>query len=324
MRFLITGIGGFAGRHLASLLVAAGHDVHGSVHRPEGRGAPIALPDGRGALDEKRVHVVDVTDAEAVDGLVRSVQADGIFHLAGLSFVPDSHADPTVALRTNLLGAVHLFAAVRRHRPACRVVSVGSADAYGLVGTEDIPITESCPFRPLSPYGASKAAVDLIAFQWARGYGLDIVRMRPFNHTGPGQRRDFVCPDFASQVVAIERGLKAPVIEVGNLDVVRDFSDVRDVVQGYLAAWERGTSGEAYNVCSGVGRSVREVLETMIDVAGIEVRLVVSPERVRPVDVPVVIGSAERLRSETSWRPRHDWRQTLADVLVDRRRQEEG
>jgi GDP-4-dehydro-6-deoxy-D-mannose reductase len=317
VRFLITGIGGFAGRHLAASLLARGHEVHGTLHRP--RATLAGLP-----LEAANLHVTDVTDAQAVDGLVASVLPDGVFHLAGLSFPPASHADPTAVLQTNVLGALHVFAAVRRHRPACRILSVGSADAYGLVDPASIPITESCPFRPLSPYGASKAAMDLVAFQWARGYGLDIVRVRPFNHTGPGQGGYFVCPDFARQVVAIERGLSTPVVEVGNLDVVRDFSDVRDVVEAYVALWERGESGEAYNVASGVGRSVREVLGLFLELAGVRAEVRTTPERARATDVPTVFGSAEKLRARTGWSPRYEWRRTLSDVLADWRQRQEG
>jgi GDP-4-dehydro-6-deoxy-D-mannose reductase len=316
VRFLITGMGGFAGRYLAALLLDRGHDVHGTVHRPV-TGGFLA---GTARLDEDHVHVADVTDARAVDRLVEHVAPEGIFHLAGVSFVPDSHADPTAVLRVNVLGSVHVFAAVRRHRPVCRILSVGSADAYGLVDPASLPLTETCAFRPLSPYGASKAAMDLLAFQWARGYGLDIVRVRPFNHTGPGQRADFVCPDFARQVVEIERGLRPPLIETGNLDVVRDFSDVRDVVEAYAALWERGASGEAYNIASGVGRSIREVLDLLLELAGLRAEVRCAPERTRASDVPVVVGSAEKLQTATGWSPRREWRRTLADLLDDRRR----
>ena len=316
MRALITGISGFAGRHLAALLLRGGNEVYGTA-RAESGAALAALAARYPALRDECVRTADMADATGVAAVVATVQPDAIFHLAGMTFVPASHADPTAAFRVNVLGTINLFAAVRQHRPSCRILLVGSGDAYGWVDSADLPIRETCPFRPLSPYGASKAAADLVAYQWARAYGLDIVRARPFNHIGPGQQPLFVCPDFARQLVAVERGRQPAVIAVGNLDVVRDFSDVRDVVAGYLAAWERGASGDAYNICSGAGHSVRDMLDTLIELSGLHVRIAVSPERVRPTDVPSVIGCADKLSQATGWVPTYEWRQTLADVLAD-------
>lgn len=314
MRCLITGISGFAGRHLATLLLERGDEVHGTLHRAESRKQRNELSARFPALSE-RLHVVDVADAEAVARAVEAVRPEGIFHLAAISFVPDTIADPAAAMRVNALGAVNVFAAVQRHAPRCRVLVAGSGDAYGNVQPEDVPVRESCAFRPLSPYGASKAALDLLAHQWAYGVGLDVVRMRAFNHTGPGQRPEFVCPDFARQLLAVARGEHAPVLTVGDLDLVRDFSDVRDVVAAYVAAWERGASGEAYNVCSGVGRSVRSVLETLSEIVGVQVRTEVASERLRRASVPVLVGSADKLRAASGWAPRHAWRDTLESVV---------
>lgn len=316
MRFLITGIAGFAGRHLAALLLARDDEVHGTLHRADSRPRVADLAALHPALTP-RLHVADIADADAVAQMIATVRPDGIFHLAGMTFVPATVADPIAALRINLFGALHVFDAVQRHAPRCRVLAVASGDAYGDIQPDELPLRETRPFRPLSPYGASKAALDLLAHQWAHGTGLDIVRVRPFNHTGPGQRPEFVCPDFARQLVAVARGLQAPVLSVGDLDVVRDFSDVRDVVAGYVAAWERGMRGEAYNVCSGVGRSVRSVIETLSDIVGVEVRTAVADERLRHTSVPVVIGSAEKLHAATGWSPRYAWRDTLAAVVDD-------
>lgn len=313
MRVLITGINGFVGRHLTALLLSRGDEVHGTVHHLGGKEA--ILP----GLDRTRIQVTDVTDPASVTSAIASAEPDWLIHLAGVTFVPASHRDPTLAVRTNVLGSMNVFAAVRAQRPSCRVLFVGSADAYGLIEETDLPIRETCRFQPLSPYAVSKAAADLMAYQWFRSYGLDIVRMRPFNHTGRGQKAEFVCPDFARQLVAIERGRKSPRIEVGNLDVVRDFSDVRDVVAAYLAVLEHGTSGEAYNVCSGVGVSVREVLEKLIELSGRDVEIDVARERVRAADIPRIVGCADKLRAATGWAPRHRLRETLAEVLADQR-----
>lgn len=314
MRVLITGIAGFAGRHLARLMLNRGDEVHGTIHRPATGADLLASMAG---LREERLHRTDVTDAEATSATVRRVEPDAVVHLAGLSFVPDSHADPAAFFRANVLGLIHVLAAVRSQRPSCRVVAVGSAAAYGALQAGNLPVTEDCSLRPLSPYGASKAAADLVAFQWARAYGMHVVRMRPFNHAGPGQRPDFVCPDFARQLAAIARGEREARVEVGNLDVVRDFSDVRDVAAAYVAAVDRGRSGEVYNVCSGTGHSVRELLSVLIELSGCEVEVAVAPGRTRSADVPEVVGSFARLERDTGWTPRIEWRRMLADVYAD-------
>ena len=184
MRSLITGLSGFVGRHLAALLLARGDEVYGTIHRPTSRGRLRDLAARFPALRDECVYTVDVADRQAMIDIVTSVQPDGVLHLAGVTSVSESHADPAAAVRTNVLGSLSVFAAVRERRPSCRVLTIGSADAYGLVGSEDLPVREGCHFRPLSPYGASKAAMDLVAYQWVRAYGVDIVRMRPFNHTG--------------------------------------------------------------------------------------------------------------------------------------------
>jgi GDP-4-dehydro-6-deoxy-D-mannose reductase len=316
MRILITGVGGFAGRHLARLLLARGDEVYGTVRDAKSRAAVAASLPG---LGEERLRCADVGEAGSLADTIRALEPDAVVHLAGLTFVPDSHDHPEGFFRVNVLGLIHLLAAVRRHRPSCRVLSIGSADGYGAVEPGDLPIDERCPLRPLSPYGASKAAADLAAYQWARAYGLDVVRLRPFNHIGPGQRADFVCPDFARQLAAIERGEKEPRVEVGNLDAVRDFTDVRDVVAAYAAALDRGGRGEAYNVCSGSGHSIRDLLSTLIELSGRAVEIRVAHERLRPVEVPAIIGSFDRLRRDTGWSPRIEWRRTLADVLAERR-----
>jgi len=316
MRCLITGISGFAGRHLAALLLGRGDEVHGTLHRAESR-AGLASLVGRLPDLADRLHVADVGDAETMARTIATVRPQGIFHLAAITFVPDTVADPATAMRVNVLGALHVFAAVHRHAPDCRVLAVGSGDAYGAVTADALPVRESCPLRPLSPYGASKAALDLLAYQWAHGAGLDVVRVRAFNHTGPGQRPDFVCPDFARQLVAVARGERPPLLSVGDLDLVRDFSDVRDVVAAYVAAWERGGSGEVYNVCSGTGRSVRSVLETLSEIVGVEVRTEVMGERLRHASTPALVGCAEKLRAATGWAPRYAWRDTLTAVVDD-------
>jgi GDP-4-dehydro-6-deoxy-D-mannose reductase len=227
-----------------------------------------------------------------------------------------SEVDPASVFATNAVGTLHVLAAVRAHCPRARVVTVGSGSAYGVLDPARIPVTEECPLQPVSPYGTSKAAADLIAYQWARAYGLDVVRVRPFNHIGPGQDAGFVCPDVAQQLMAIAGGRSA-VVQVGNVEVVRDFTDVRDVVAAYVSVLERGTTGDVYNVCSGVGRTVREVVELMITTSGIEAVLQRATERLRPIDVPIAIGSPSKIRQATGWLPQIPLEQSVADVLED-------
>lgn len=315
MRILITGISGFAGRHLAQLLARNGHEIVGTVHH-RGSVERFLRQLGRHAgIGADALHPMDVANGSAVAAVIDDVRPDAVFHLAGTALVGGSDADPASVFSINALGTLHLLAAVRAHCATARVVTVGSGSAYGLLEPAAIPVSEECPFRPLSAYGASKAAADLIAHQWARAHGLDIVRVRPFNHIGPGQEPGFVCPDVAQQLVASDRG--ALSVRVGNVDVVRDFTDVRDVAAAYAAVLQHGKTGDVYNVCSGVGRTVRELVERMIAMSGASATLELDTERLRPADVPVAIGSVRKLHDVTGWAPQIPLEQSLADVLAD-------
>lgn len=307
MRVLITGITGFVATHLVHRLQSDGDAVFGTT-----RGVappPVSIP-------RDHVCTVELSDRVGLTEVVRRVRPDTVYHLAGVTSVPAAFKDSDETYRANLLGSLNMFAAVRDAGAACRIVWIGSGEAYG-AAAESAPITEDHLFRPLSPYAVSKAAADLAAFQWSRTEGLDIVRVRPFNHTGPGQAAHFVCADFARQIVEIERGRRPARIDVGNLERVRDFSDVRDIVAAYVLASERGVGGEAYNACSGNGRTIRSVLDALISLSGVHVEVAVRPEKQRPVDVPVLIGSAAKLQRATGWSPVVSWEQTLNDVLDD-------
>lgn len=314
MRFLITGVSGFAGATLAAQLLEGGHEVFGTTRRPD------TVHSTRLRLAADHIFTAALDDAPRIAEVVRVARPDGLFHLAGFTNPAASFRDPEATYRANLHGSLHVFAATLALGSRCRIVWVGSSDAYGQVGPEDIPVTETTLFRPLSPYAVSKAAADLAAYQWSRAHALDVVRIRPFNHTGPGQDAQFVCSDFAQQLIAVERGQRPAQIEVGNLDVTRDFSDVRDVVRAYVLAWERGVAGEAYNVCSGVPRTTREILESLIRLSGVDARVVVRPERQRRVDIPLLVGSAAKLHAATGWSPAISWDATLRDLLDDWRK----
>ena len=305
MRVLVTGVGGFVGPWLAAALAERGHEVAGLVFGPD------QPPPGVVA------HRADVTVRAEVERVLRDVRPDAIIHLAAISFVPDAESDPEKAYRINVGGTVALLAAMRATTPTARLLHVGSSDAYGAVERRELPVTEDTPFRPLSVYGATKAAADVAAGQWARSYGLDVVRARPFNHTGPGQRATFVCAAIARQVARIERGEQPPVLTVGNADPVRDFSDVRDIMAGYVALLERGTRGEAYNLCAGEGVSIAEVIALYRAHARVPMRVWSDPALRRPSEVERIVGSHAKATADTGWMPRIPLSDTLRDLLDD-------
>jgi len=307
VRVLVTGAGGFVGRYLVRALAEQGHDVHGLVHPSD----PVA---GLAELPMSQ-HPGDVVDGDTFDATVGTVAPEAVVHLAALSFVPAAERDPQPTYRVNVGGTLAVLAAVRARVPKARLLLIGSGDAYGAVRPEEVPIGEDVPLRPLSVYGASKAAAEVTAAQWARSYGLDVVRVRPFNHTGPSQTPTFVCPSLAKQVADIEAGRQAPAIRAGNLDPVRDLSDVRDVVGGYVALLERGKSGEVYNLCSGTGRSIRELIDLFRSLARVAIEVTQDPALMRPVEIPRIVGSHAKATADTGWRPRIPFEQTAADVL---------
>jgi GDP-4-dehydro-6-deoxy-D-mannose reductase len=307
VRFLITGVTGFAGGHLAQLLAAHGHAVFGMT-----RGTPAP----HSPLPAEHLLSVDWSDTTSLAAVLRQVRPDGVFHLAAQTSVRESFAAAHDTYHANLFGSLRLFEAVLHATPKCRVLFVGSGDVYGGIDAASLPVTESARLLPLSPYAVSKLAADLAAYQWWRTNGLDVVRVRPFNHTGPGQSPRFICSSFAQQIVDIELGRRAPRIGAGNLEVVRDFSDVRDVVRAYLAAWETGASGEVYNLCAGVGRTPRSIAETLMSLSGVRAALESDPARERSFEAAAMVGDSTKLREATAWSPLIPWEQTLRDLLV--------
>jgi GDP-4-dehydro-6-deoxy-D-mannose reductase len=311
VRVLVTGVGGFSGPVVTATLVEAGHHVHGLVQQPSPRTSSLPL---------EALHVADVADAPRIARLVAAIAPEGVIHLAALSFVPAAERDPPAAYRVNVEGTLAVLAAVRAEAPGARVVAVTSSEIYGAVAPSELPITEDAPLRPRTVYGASKAAADVAAGQWARAYGMAIVRARPFNHSGPGQDPAFVCSALARQLALVEAGRQRPEVRVGNLDPVRDFSDVRDIAAGYVALLERGRAGEAYNLCAGEGASIAEVLAILRTQARVPVRVRADAGLGRTADVPRVVGSHERVTADTGWRPRFALSETLVTVLDDWRR----
>ena len=310
MRLLITGITGFVGSHLAEWALGRGADVSGSVRWRSNTQHIDHL------RDRLTLVQADLRDLSSARDLIERARPDYVVHLAAQSFVAASWSTPSETLITNALSQMNLFEAIRQMGVTARFLVIGSSEEYGLVYPDELPIRESNPFRPLSPYAVSKVTQDLMGLQYFKSYGLDIVRARAFNHTGPRRGEAFATSNFARQIAEIEVRRREPVVEVGDLKPRRDFSDVRDIVRGYWHLLEDGEPGEVYNLCSGSDWSIERMLMFLISrssVAPIEVR--VDPARFRPSDVPVLRGSAEKIERATGWRPAIPFEQTLSDVL---------
>lgn len=310
MRALITGAAGFVGVHLARHLLESepGAEVWGMVWSRAGREEVAQLPPG--------VHVEtgELRDAASLGRVLRAARPDVIFHLAAASTVASSWTAPTEAIEINAVGQINLLEGIRVLGLQPTVVVACSAEAYGRVTR--CPVTEDAPLAPLSPYAVSKAAQDMIAAQYHTAYGFKTIRLRLFNHTGPGRPERFVASSFARQIVEIERGVTPPRLRVGDLDVVRDFTDVRDVVRAYRLVVQHGRPGAVYNVCSGAKVSVRELLETLLAASGVEAEVEVDPELLRTAEIPALWGDHGCLTADTGWRPEIPFDRTLADLLA--------
>jgi GDP-4-dehydro-6-deoxy-D-mannose reductase len=290
VRVLVTGADGFVGRHLCSLLEENGD-------------TPVPLLG------------VDVRDGRALADAFSRARPQGIIHLAAVSSVADSQKSPVTTFEVNTLGTVNVCQATRELEPSPPLLLVSSGEVYGAIPPEQ-PATEQARTAPTSPYGASKLAAEIAGVQFAHSYGMPVVVARPFTHLGRGQAPTFAIPSFARQLAHARRGAVRATLKVGNLEAVRDFSHVRDVVAAYRVLLDRGVSGEVYNVSSGRGRSIRSILDELIALVGIEVDVQVDPARLRPSDIPNMVGDSSRLRA-LGWAPRFTVRDALLDVLED-------
>ncbi len=258
---------------------------------------------------------LDVTDAKALAAAVTGAAPDAVCHLAAQASVGASWSDPSGTFAVNAVGVLHLLEAAAACASPPRILLVSSAEVYGTVAPADLPLVEDRPFAPSSPYAASKAAAELIGLQAWLGRGMEVVRARPFNHTGPGQRPDFVVPALARQVVEVRRHA-LPALSAGNVDVRRDITDVRDVVRAYRLLLERGEPGGVYNICRGESTAIAEIAGRLLRIEGLDIPIRVDPARVRPVDLPDLRGSPRRLYEATGWEPQIPLDDTLADVLA--------
>ncbi len=308
MRVLITGINGFVGTYLADYLLAQSRYELWGLSRAPGR----LPPRFHGRIAELSA---DLNDRQATQAALRVARPDLIFHLAGQPFVPESFRDPAATLQINILGALHLFQAILELQCPARILVIGSYEEYGKISPSDLPIDEHCPLRPTNPYGVSKAAQGLLALQYHLSHGIDTVRVRPFNHIGPGQSIRFVAAAFAQQIARIEHGLQPPLVQVGNLSAHRDLTDVRDTVRAYALLAEHGQSGAVYNVGSGQAVMMQELLDQLLALSSVAVEVRPDPERMRPIDMPLVVCNHSLIREQTGWAPTIPLQQTLRDIL---------
>ncbi|MBI3891177.1 MAG: GDP-mannose 4,6-dehydratase [Candidatus Wallbacteria bacterium] len=327
-RALVTGITGFAGRHLARALGEDAHELFGLVRHaasPPGQPSPgsWSVPARDRAEDDAGFTPIvgDISERASLERAFLECRPDWIFHLAGRAFVPESWERPEEHLLVNLLGTLNVLEAARRAAAGARIVLAGSGEVYGFSVQSGVPVDEQTLCQPSTPYAVSKLAADLLGLDYHRRYGLQVVRLRLFNHTGPGQRADFVLPSFARQIALIETGAAPPRISVGDLDVERVFTDVRDVARAYVAAARGGQAGACYNVGRSPSYRVRELLGKLLARARVAIEIVVDPARLRPGQVRSIECDPRRFMGDTGWAPAVPIDRTLEDLLDHWRRQ---
>lgn len=311
MNILITGITGFGGSHLAECLVGKnGASLFGTI-----RGRHRQLEFINHIKDRLNLLECDLTDTNSVGQTIEEAQPDAIYHLAAQSFVPTSWRAPQETFNSNVIGTLNLLEAVRKSSFDPKILITGSSEEYGLVHENELPIKETNQLRPLSPYAVSKVAQDLLGFQYHQSYGMRIIRTRAFNMIGPRSGEKIVSANFAIQIAKIEKGIQQPVMQVGNLTPRRDFVDVRDVAHAYTMAMERCNSGEVYNICTENAIEVKYILDKFLSLTEKKIRIEQDPTRMRPSDVPLLIGDCSKFKEATAWKPQISVDQSLEDVL---------
>lgn len=305
---LITGAAGFVGSYLAEECARLGWTVHGTVR-------PGERTENLDNLPSAITHTVELADTDAVRALVKRVEPAQVYHLAAQPSVQKAWQDPMSTLTNNIAAQLNVLSAVHALCPETRVLVVSSSEVYGRIPEGRETVDEETPLGPLDPYAVSKVTQEMLGLQHFLAFGVPVVRVRPFNHTGPRQRPGFVAADFARQVALIEAGQAEPVMRVGNLAAVRDISDVRDIVRAYTLALHDGEPGAVYNVASGRGIAIADLLRAFIAEANIPITIEVDPARLRPAERPVIVGDAGRLRARTGWTPSIPLGQTIRDTL---------
>lgn len=312
MRQLVTGAGGFVGRHLIKHLssVQTDAEIHGTIYSENER---------IGLSQAASYHRLDLLDEDACYQLLSEIRPEQIYHLAGQASPSKALKAVWHTLETNIRAQLNLLQICIELNLAPRILTISSGEIYcgGLTETNIMPVDESAELRPSNPYALSKVTQDLMGLEYFLSYRLPIVRVRPFNHTGPGQSEAFVAPDFAMQIAKIEADLQAPIMKVGNLEAKRDFTDVRDVVKAYQLLMEKGEPGLAYNVSSNKAYSIQYLLDTLLSFTDVDIDVQIDAAKMRPVDVPLVQGDNRRLQGLTGWTPSIAFEETLRDLLED-------
>jgi len=303
VRVFISGATGFVGHHLIDFLSSSEYTIYGTSypHHP-----PPA---------EKNIVFLDIRKEKEVFRVIEKTKPHWIFHFAAISNVRHSWEMRKETLETNLMGTFYFFEAVRKFCPESRILFISSSDIYGGMTSEEEPLREEGSFHVLSPYSFSKVSGELLSRFYSQVEELDIVIARPFPHTGPGQSPDFVCSDWARQIAQIEENLSQPVIKVGNIEVKRDFSDVRDVVRAYFLLMKKGKRGEVYNICSEKAVSLKNILAVFLSNSSSGISVEADPKKFRKADIPVLVGSSQKLRKDTEWKPEIPLEKTLLDLL---------
>lgn len=306
-KILITGVSGFVGQFLADFFIERGYFVYG---------ADIKKP-GTELFVKKNFQFIklDLLDYPKLKKTIEKITLAGVVHLAGSSQVSYSWVNPIETFRNNISGGWHLLEALAGKKFKGKIIFILSGEEYGLAGTKKMPFLEESCLAPRNPYAASKAALDFIALGFFLGCGLKIIRIRPFNHIGPGQNEAFVVSDFAKQIALIEARRQKPQIAVGNLNVKRDFLDVRDIVAAYYSAYQKGIAGEVYNLASGRAVSIRKILDIFLKLARVKIKVKISPKKFRKTDEPVSSGSYRKFKKKTGWWPTISLEKSLLDTL---------
>ncbi len=311
MRVLITGITGFAGSHLADYILAEHPDIQVSgIVRWRSRMENVLH-----IKDKVNLVEADLKDIVSLKKALAEEKPDRIFHLAAQSFVPTSWICPAETFAINSIGQINLFEAVLDLGLKPRIQIAGSSEEYGLVHPDEVPMKETNPLRPLSPYAVSKVGQDMLGFQYHKSYGMHIIRTRGFNHTGPRRGDVFICSNFAKQIVEIEKEKREPVMYVGNLEAKRDFTDVRDTVRAYWLSLEKGKAGDVYNIGTGRAYAMKEILDMLLSLSRTKVEVKIDPKRLRPSDVQILLSDSTKIRQLTGWEPKIELKQSLEDLL---------
>lgn len=315
MKIVITGAAGFAATHLIRKLKENVQNEVFAWAKDEAEAEQISL-------DREHIFVVDITKEQQVHDALETILPERIYHLAAQASVGLSWKIPAVTMEVNSVGTIHLLEGIRKFVPDAKVLLIGSAEQYGKVRTEELPIKEERELEAANPYSISKMTQEMTAQMYGQCFGIRIVMVRAFNHIGPGQAKNFVIPDWCFQVAEVEKGRQEPVLRVGNIQVKRDFTDVRDIVKAYMLLMEQGEPGEVYNVGSGISYSLEEILQRILaESHATDIRYEIDKEKLRPADVEELRADITKLTKQTDWKPDYTLEQSIKDILEQMRRE---